>query len=653
MTFLLPATILLFAVWPAYALLLRYSERYVLNRLLLLLAMVAVCALPFVPFASPAPVATETIRGTIEYVEQATQPSVEILPAEQVAYNGDAEGTPYTEPRGDATGVTVNTLNLIYFGGAAVLFLVLGFRLLFLFVLHLRSRPNGDGSYRLLHPGARPGQAFTFLHNVYFSIDVPDGPDFDHVLTHECIHARQAHTVDILLSEVFLCLFWFHPTAWWLRNQLRANLEFLVDHAVISGGANRRDYQLALLRQSQGAQGLALALPFSEPSLKSRIARLTGLPEYRVIAVLAAVAVVFWLGVTVLVVRGTVPMTADYATHQLNRHGKPTATEFLYSTHFAQPLPDKIESFELHFKRLPTTDEYVQIKSILSHIPHTNFNIYHPCYGDEERYVMQLSHYLKQEAVFNSPLSVGDRLAYHWTFVLKARETASGIPTGLPHNSYGYFEPTINQTVVKVIKTEYGYEGVRDKDQSPDYPLTINPYAKSMQIWPHRPEIAQEELAIFINGERFHLLERPDTKYGDGMQYAGYAEKDFWVAVEGKEDDHNSYPLEMSRMGQHIVSPPNARMACLLGLGKDTKGMTRRLQFAAPEKVREYLDALNDLQFMNGDINKNIYLNDQAITLELLRELNFPSLTIIDEGGISGQGNKPSTVHLITDSRWR
>jgi len=56
MSTLLIATLLLFLLWPAYAFLLRVSDRYGLNRFLLLLVMVAVCALPFVSLPSPAPV---------------------------------------------------------------------------------------------------------------------------------------------------------------------------------------------------------------------------------------------------------------------------------------------------------------------------------------------------------------------------------------------------------------------------------------------------------------------------------------------------------------------------------------------------------------------------------------------------------------------
>ena len=371
MNHLLSVTILLFAVWPAYYLLLRYSDRYSLNRLLLLLVMVAVVTLPFINFSSPAPVVTQSIQGTISYLEDGVitgGASIEPLP-KAIVYDEQGEEI-YL---GSSTTIIFNLLPSMYYLGLGLLTLVLGFRLLFILGLHLRSRPNGDGSYRLLHPKAKAGQAFTFGHNLYFSADVPNNPDFDHILTHERVHARQLHSLDILLSEVFLCIFWFHPAAWWLRTKMRANLEFLVDKAIISSGADRRDYQLALVRQSQGAYGLALALPFSEPSLKSRIVRMTGLPEYRVVGIIATVALLFWFGISLLVINGSsfddVPQGQEYleaAAHP----GDP------YYEYYQSTLPEEFTSLEIYTSRMVTVDEYLQLRAILGKVPGAKLYVY-------------------------------------------------------------------------------------------------------------------------------------------------------------------------------------------------------------------------------------------------------------------------------------
>lgn len=378
MNHLLSATILLFAVWPAYYFLLRYSGRYGLNRLLLLLAMVAVVTLPFIDFSSPAPVVTQQVQGTITYLEEGVLTggaSIDPTP-KAIVHDEFGEEIQLANP----TVVTFNLLPRLYFLGLGLLTLALGFRLLFLLALHLRSRPNGDGTYRLLHPGAKSGQAFTFGRQLYFSIDVPDDPDFDHILAHERIHARQLHSLDILLSEAFLCIFWFHPAAWWLRTNLRANLEYLVDTQVVRTGTDRRSYQLALLRQSQGPHGLALALPFSEPSLKSRIARMTGLPEYRVVGAAAAVALVFWLGLALVVIRGNVfeESTApgrEYLAASAQA-GDP------YFDYYQDRLPAEITSLEIYTNRMVTVDEYLQLRAILGKVPGAKLYVYKNQFDD-------------------------------------------------------------------------------------------------------------------------------------------------------------------------------------------------------------------------------------------------------------------------------
>ncbi|MEM6769653.1 MAG: M56 family metallopeptidase [Bacteroidota bacterium] len=375
MHYLLSASIVLLFAWPACYFLLRHSNRFGLNRWLLLAVIGMVALLPLVTLQSPLPEASSTLQGTIDYVVSgpATAP---VMSVEELAPVDQS----FTKSPAESVAESTNTAFAFSWSGAyligLILFLaVLAFRLVALLTLHLRSRPNGDASYRLLHLSAKPGQAFTFGTQLYFSIDVPDGPDFDHVLAHERVHARQGHSFDILVSELLLCLFWFHPVAWWLRGKLRANLEYLVDAAVISGGTNRRAYQLALVRQSQH-QHLALALPFSEPTLKGRIARMTGLPQHRVVALLATLALLFWVGIAGLVVYGTA--TPDY------REGEP------FVEYYAEVLPDSIYAFDLYAKRVPTINEFYQIRAILKQIPGTELYLWKDEIIDEYR--MELHH---------------------------------------------------------------------------------------------------------------------------------------------------------------------------------------------------------------------------------------------------------------------
>ncbi|MEM9931948.1 MAG: M56 family metallopeptidase, partial [Bacteroidota bacterium] len=267
--------------------------------------LLAASAPTFLLPKSPTPDTTETLQGTIQYISQQAEEVVTIAAEERGALTSPQVSL---EPRvANKWGpISLPTKGTIYFVVASVFLLLLLIRLLFILSLHLRARPSDDPRYKILPTGSSGGQAFTFGRTIFLSHDVVQDPDFQHILAHEQVHARQLHTIDVLLSELFLCAFWFHPAAWWLRAKVRANLEFLVDKAIVEASADRRAYQLALVRQSTVHQGLALALPFSEPSLKSRIIRMTGLPKHRLVGIIAAAAVLFWLGLAAMMVNGRV-----------------------------------------------------------------------------------------------------------------------------------------------------------------------------------------------------------------------------------------------------------------------------------------------------------------------------------------------------------
>ena len=53
------------------------------------------------------------------------------------------------------------------------------------------------------------------------------------VLVHEMAHVRRGDPDTALLSAIAVCLFWFHPLAYWLRRQLSASAEEACDEVVL------------------------------------------------------------------------------------------------------------------------------------------------------------------------------------------------------------------------------------------------------------------------------------------------------------------------------------------------------------------------------------------------------------------------------------
>jgi TonB-dependent SusC/RagA subfamily outer membrane receptor len=95
-------------------------------------------------------------------------------------------------------------------------------------------------------------------------------PDLEMIVSHENIHVREKHTLDILFTEIMFLLQWFNPFAWLLKDAVKNNLEYLTDHE-IAKHYNPQTYQLAMvtLADKQGIAPFLTALNGSQ--LKNRI----------------------------------------------------------------------------------------------------------------------------------------------------------------------------------------------------------------------------------------------------------------------------------------------------------------------------------------------------------------------------------------------
>ena len=89
------------------------------------------------------------------------------------------------------------------------------------------------------------------------------------VLLHEEVHAKQKHSLDILLIELLQIIFWFQPIIWLFKNRIKLNHEFLADQAVINAGYKPATYKNILLNYSSNHNySIANAIDYS--SIKKR-----------------------------------------------------------------------------------------------------------------------------------------------------------------------------------------------------------------------------------------------------------------------------------------------------------------------------------------------------------------------------------------------
>ena len=90
------------------------------------------------------------------------------------------------------------------------------------------------------------------------------------VLLHEQTHAKQKHSLDVLIIEVLQIVFWFNPLIYLIKKDIKLNHEFLADRAVLDKGITALQYKKTLLAFSSNAKEPTLANAINYSSIKKR-----------------------------------------------------------------------------------------------------------------------------------------------------------------------------------------------------------------------------------------------------------------------------------------------------------------------------------------------------------------------------------------------
>lgn len=93
----------------------------------------------------------------------------------------------------------------------------------------------------------------------------------DEILMHERMHLMKHHTLDLLIMEGFIVLFWFNPAVWLLKKELQEVHEYEADRGVLNQGIDATKYQLLLVKKAAGARLYSIANSFNHSKLKNRI----------------------------------------------------------------------------------------------------------------------------------------------------------------------------------------------------------------------------------------------------------------------------------------------------------------------------------------------------------------------------------------------
>ena len=118
-----------------------------------------------------------------------------------------------------------------------------------------------------------PTEADPFSFFGWIFLYLPDLKDESRqeILKHEQTHARQWHSMDVILCELINIVCWFNPFAWLIKTEIRLNLEYLADNKVAETTSDCKLYQYHLLHLVNKNVQTGLCNNFNVSHLKRRI----------------------------------------------------------------------------------------------------------------------------------------------------------------------------------------------------------------------------------------------------------------------------------------------------------------------------------------------------------------------------------------------
>ena len=136
-----------------------------------------------------------------------------------------------------------------------------------------KHQKQKETDFTLIHSDTTENP-FSFFHYIVINPNRFSKEEFQHILTHESIHVKQKHSIDVLLSKLFCAFFWANPIIWLYRKAMLQNLEFIADSETFQQIENKYEYQRTLLKVVTHQHDLSITNQFYQSLIKKRIVML-------------------------------------------------------------------------------------------------------------------------------------------------------------------------------------------------------------------------------------------------------------------------------------------------------------------------------------------------------------------------------------------
>lgn len=163
-------------------------------------------------------------------------------------------------------------LTVLYYLGVGFSFLRLLINIRKLIRVKQKSTVYLKKGYKLVVSNSP--QIFSFFNWIFIPKEKKDNYDYI-ILEHEKAHIKLKHSIDVVLTEFYITLFWFNPFVYFFRNSLKSIHEFQADNSVISKKIKPSDYLQQLLQNLEINKPNTMSSYFNYPILKRRINMIT------------------------------------------------------------------------------------------------------------------------------------------------------------------------------------------------------------------------------------------------------------------------------------------------------------------------------------------------------------------------------------------
>lgn len=294
--FLLKASFILATLLLFYKLILERESFFSQNRLFLIFILILSLSIPFIGLpgiinqqgfvsSSIDEITMEVINPKVINVSES--PRIEI----NAVSNSELPQTTTEKPDLSASGMIKiqKPFYKIGFSDRGILFwmvLVYGFGAL-IFLLHFLSqllslffkiyKTNDiikDEGYIIINSSAIK-EPCSFFNYIFINPASYDYETYEQIIAHEMIHVKKKHSLDLLLSELAIILFWFNPLVWLLRKEIEKNIEYQTDDLVLTDETdNKEQYQLNLVKIATYSRPLTLTTNYNQSLIKQRLLKM-------------------------------------------------------------------------------------------------------------------------------------------------------------------------------------------------------------------------------------------------------------------------------------------------------------------------------------------------------------------------------------------